>query len=79
MPSMVRTHVTFFSADLADQFGIENLYGVVREGGWTYDYMMKTSEAVFSAICEKIIAVWPLYANQPRREGDSALRGRVET
>ena len=48
MPSMVRTHVTFFSADLADQFGIENLYGVVREGGWTYDYMMKTSEAVFS-------------------------------
>ena len=48
MPSMARTLVTFYSADLAEQYGIGNLYDTVREGKWTFDYMMQVSEAVLS-------------------------------
>ncbi len=48
MPSMARTLVTFYSTDLAEQYGIGNLYDVVREGKWTYDYMMSVSESVLT-------------------------------
>lgn len=48
MPSMARTLVTFYSADLAEQYGVGSLYDVVREGKWTYDCMMGVSESVLT-------------------------------
>ncbi|MBO6053211.1 MAG: hypothetical protein J6Q17_05700 [Clostridia bacterium] len=50
MPSMARTLVTFYSTDLAEQYGVSNLYDTVREGKWTYDYMMGVSESVLTDI-----------------------------
>ncbi len=48
MPSMARTLVTFFSAELAEQYGVGNLYDMVREGKWTYEYMMQVAEGVLT-------------------------------
>lgn len=35
------TGVTFFNMDLAEDFGIEDLFQVAREGRWTYDYVFQ--------------------------------------
>ena len=48
MPSLARATVTYFSTDLAEQYDVGDLYGLVREGGWTYDYMMRIGEGVLT-------------------------------
>ena len=50
MPTVARTLVTFYSTELAEQFGVGNLYDTVREGKWTFDYMMTLSEGVLSDV-----------------------------
>jgi len=46
MPSVARTHVVFFSNDMAEKYAINNLYDIVREGSWTYDTMLGMAEKV---------------------------------
>lgn len=40
--------IMFYNKNLAADYGVENLYDVVREGRWTYDYLMKTAAEIWN-------------------------------
>ena len=42
------TYLFMFNKDVAANHQIDDLYGLVREGGWTYDKMMELCDAVTS-------------------------------
>ena len=46
IPSITRVHCTFFSANLAEAFGITNLYQLVYDGAWTFEKMISIAEQI---------------------------------
>ncbi|MCR5262655.1 MAG: hypothetical protein K6D94_02185 [Clostridiales bacterium] len=46
MPTLSRVHCTYFSSKLAEAFGVEDLYQIVRDGKWTFEKMISLAEPV---------------------------------
>jgi len=44
MATFERTYVTYFSTKLANDYNMEDLYGLVNDGRWTYDKMISLAE-----------------------------------
>ena len=50
MPTLSRVHCTYFSSKLAEDFAVENLYQLVKDGSWTFDKMISIAQPVAADI-----------------------------
>lgn len=42
------TYCMYFNKDIAENYDLENIYSVVKEGRWTYEYLRKLSTEIYN-------------------------------